>query len=211
MNLPNIIISGHINSGKTTTALYLVEKYGYIKYSLGDGVKSFIVDLYSILNILDPNISKINLEDLYSRDKKEQYRKHMQILSTDLVRKYFGEDVWINYLKHKIELETKQNTNLKCSLEGCDCDKHCDLNKGCNLNEISKSKQPFIIDDIRFKNEYLSFSDAIRIKIIRNNEVSSLHISEHDVDDLNFDYIIENNGNLDDLYKKIDEIMLKQC
>jgi len=171
----NIILSGHINSGKSTVANYLSKKYGYTKYALGDGVKSFISDLYRFLHILDNNIPTISLNDLYSREEKEKYRKHLQLLSTDLIRNYFGEDVWVNYLKNKID------------------------------------KYPFVIDDIRFKNEYFTFKNftknVISIKIKGNNEKESTHISEHDVDDIKFDYEIENTNNLPELYSKIDEII----
>ena len=173
-NLPNIILIGHINSGKTTCANYLTNIYKYNKYSLGDGVKKFIVDLYKILHKLDNNISEINIEDLYKRDVKENYRQHMQLLSTDLIRNYFGDNVWIDYLKTSI------------------------------------SNYPFIIDDIRFKNEFETFKNienTISIRITRDDEIKSNHISEHDIDNIETDYTIVNNGSLTQLYSKLSTII----
>ena len=170
---PNIILLGHINSGKTTCADYLAKKYNYNKYSLGDSVKTFIVDLYKILNLLDSNINPININDLYNRDTKELYRKHMQLISTDLIRNYFGDDVWINYLIKNID------------------------------------KKPFVIDDVRFKNEYEIFNtfNVISIRIIRNNEIKNEHISETNLNDIKTDYTIINDNDLNKLYNKIDIIM----
>jgi adenylate kinase family enzyme len=167
----NIILLGHINSGKTTVANYIAQKYNYNHYALGDGVKVFIVDLFKILHKLDHNIDEIELKDLYDRSKKEKYRQCMQLISTDLVRKYFGEDIWINFLKNKV-------------------------------------KEPYVIDDIRFKEEYEFFKDnSISIKIKRPDELNMNHISEHDVDDIKTDYTIINDSDLESLYYKIDCIL----
>ena len=174
MNLPNIIIGGHINAGKTTIANYLVKKYNYHKFSLGDGVKHFVSDLYKILHIIDPNISEIKIEEMYDRNIKEQHRQKMQLISTELVRKYFGNDVWVKYLDDKI-------------------------------------KFPFVIDDVRFMNEYSHFkniNNTIYIRIIRDEEILSNHISEHQLDNIKPDYIIKNiNNNIDKLYDTIDSII----
>jgi len=175
MNLPNIIIGGHINAGKTTIANYLVKKYGYNKFSLGDGVKHFVSDLYKILHTIDSNIPEIKIEEMYDRNIKEQHRQKMQLISTELVRKYFGNDVWVKYLNDKI-------------------------------------KFPFVIDDVRFMNEYLHFkniNNTIYIRIIRDEEISNNHISEHQLDNIKPDYIIKNiNNDIDKLYENIDSIIL---
>lgn len=168
--MKNILLIGHINSGKTTIAKYLEEHYGYKKFSLGDGVKKFVVHLYEILNELE-GIEKINLNDLYDREKKEHYRKHLQLLSTELMRKEFGKNIWIDYLKNNIS-------------------------------------SPYVIDDIRFKEEYETFKEnSIVIKVERDLEIKSDHISEHDLDDLKPDYVIYNNYDLGILYKAIDLII----
>ena len=173
MNLPNIIIGGHINAGKTTIANHLINKYKYNKYSLGDGVKHFVSDLYNILHTINPCISSIELEEMYNRNTKEQHRQKMQLIATDLIRKYFGDDVWVEYLTKNI-------------------------------------KFPFVIDDVRFINEYNYFKkmlDVIYIRVVRNDEILSNHISEHQLDNIKPDYEIINNDNIDDLYNKIDEII----
>ena len=170
----NIIILGHINSGKSETAKYIQEKYGYTIYSLGDGVKNFIVDMFAILHEINPEkYETIELNDLYNRDTKEDYRKHMQLIATDLCRRYFGSDVWINYLKQKLIYSSK-----------------------------------YIIDDIRFKSEYEAFKhSAVSIRLIRDCELSSNHISEHELDDIVANYNIINNGSINDLHLMIDKIM----
>ena len=174
INMKNIIILGHINSGKTTIAKYISKKYNYNHYALGDGVKYFVHDLYNVLNILDPNIKPIPLVSLYSKDKNN-YRSHLQLLSTELVKKDFGQDIWIKYLDNKIDIS-----------------------------------RPYIIDDVRFKNEYEHYHpNAISIKVYRNDEIYSSHCSEHELDDVIADYTINNNHSVLMLYEQIDKIMNK--
>jgi len=168
----NIIILGHIGSGKTTMANYISKKYGYNHYALGDGVKYFIHDLYEVLHILDSNIEPIPLINLYSKDKNK-YRSHLQLLSTELVKKDFGQDIWIKYLDNKLDIT-----------------------------------KPYVIDDVRFKNEYDHYhSNAVSIRIFRDDEIYSSHCSEHELDDIVPDYKINNNNSILMLYKQIDEIM----
>lgn len=172
MSLPNIILLGHINSGKTTIANYLRNRYHYNTYALGTGVKQFVVDLYQTLHDIDSNIQPIRYADLNDRRVKEQYRPHMQKISTEVVRKYFGGDVWVRYLDTQID-----------------------------------HTHPYIIDDIRFKNEFNYYSPkCMSIRVRRDDETANQHISEHDVDDVRVDCEISNNGTLDDLYNKIDAL-----
>ena len=173
MNLPNIIIGGHINAGKSTIARYLEKKYKYHKYSLGDGVKNFVVDLYKILHTLHPEINEIELYELYNRETKENHRQKMQLLSTELIRNYFGDDIWIKYL-------------------------------------INNIKFPFVIDDLRFKNEYQHFKNMINVvyvRVVRSEELLSNHISEQDLKDIKPDYIIINDGNINELYANIEKMI----
>jgi dephospho-CoA kinase len=78
----------------------------------------------------------------------------------------------------------------------------------------------FIIDDCRFKREvyYIKSvfpNDVITIRIESNNSRSDLnneqlqHKSEIDLDDFKFDFIIKNDGNLEELDNKVD-IFIKQ-
>lgn len=75
-----------------------------------------------------------------------------------------------------------------------------------------------IISDARFKNEIdfirQTFKDVISIHIVRNGYESELnsdeenYITEVDLDDYdNFDYIINNDGSIEDLEIKISELM----
>jgi dephospho-CoA kinase len=82
---------------------------------------------------------------------------------------------------------------------------------------ISKGKKKIVIDDIRFLNEaeLVDLYNGVIIKINRNNnstfdnENLKNHESELFIDQIPADFIINNTGTVDDLCKKIDNIILK--
>ena len=108
----------------------------------------------------------------------------MQAFGTDILRKYFGDDIF------NIALEKR----------------------------VDNSKS-FIIDDIRFKNEYdywVNYSKKysyklITLRVIRKQnslkENEKVHISEQLLG-VGFMELINNDGSKDELYKQIDAILL---
>jgi len=100
-------------------------------------------------------------------------------------RKFFGADVWINHQKKYLK-------TLDCEVA--------------------------IIVDGRFKNEAKSFKDGILIRIERKLECripylggrNPLDISETDLDNFEFDYVLENNGTILELENQIMKILLKK-
>lgn len=120
--------------------------------------------------------------------EKEKDRKFLQFIGTEWARNK-NPNIWIELVLKSIK-EIPENENIFCS-------------------------------DIRFLNELemLKENKWICIKIDRNVEISQRlgtgdekHISERELETCGkWDYFIENNGSLDDLYKKIDEIIYTRC
>lgn len=73
-----------------------------------------------------------------------------------------------------------------------------------NRYEQNKNKN-LLITDVRFPNEYeeIKKRGGFVIRINRPNIIYKNHISECALDDYEFDYVIENDSTLEDLYKKI--------
>ena len=172
------LISGLAGSGKSTIANYIMQKFDIKKYSLGDVLKEALVEVGNLFN--DP----ITLSDLYDAKKKKQYRHHMQAFGTDILRKYFGDDIFNIALEKRVD-----------------------------------NQKSFIIDDIRFKNEYdywVNYAEKynyklITLRVIRQEnslkENEKVHISEQLLG-VGFMELINNDGSKDELYKQIDEILL---
>ena len=72
----------------------------------------------------------------------------------------------------------------------------------------------WIITDVRFPNELQSIKDkgGITIRVNRNNSLfkSVVHESEIALDNATFDYVIDNNGTIDELIVKVKEILIKE-
>ena len=135
--------------------------------------------MFEILNSTGFTHENIKLEDLNNRDKKERYRTLMQQISTDCIKKVISENVWIDIVKQKI---------------------------------INSKHENIVIDDIRFKNELFELSNlnknVLIIKLTRDCEIKSEHISEHDLDDTIVPNIINNNGTKEELFKLVDSLIL---
>lgn len=76
------------------------------------------------------------------------------------------------------------------------------------LNKLNPN-QRYIIDDMRFPNEYKALKDKgfVLIKLVGYGELTQKHASEGSLDDFTFDYVIQNNGTLENLLDKIDLIL----
>ena len=98
---------------------------------------------------------------------------------TSLIKKVISENVWIDIVKQKI---------------------------------INSKHENIVIDDIRFKNELFELSNlnknVLIIKLTRDCEIKSEHISEHDLDDTIVPNIINNNGTKEELFKLVDSLIL---
>ena len=110
----------------------------------------------------------------------KHYRKIMQMFGTDIVRNLVDEEFWLNRLLEQI-------------------------------------KHPLIVvSDARFINEVegLKKQGFTIIRVVsdksRREQIGTNHRSETELDDYNlWDYVIENNDSLEDLYKQVD-IFMKQ-
>ena len=71
----------------------------------------------------------------------------------------------------------------------------------------------FIITDMRFLNEMeaVKKKDGITIRVNRNlEEFKDQHESETELDNAEFDYVIDNDGTIEELIEKIKEILIKE-
>ena len=80
-----------------------------------------------------------------------------------------------------------------------------------NLWYHNNKDKNIVICDVRFLNEAKMIKDngGILIKIKRgNNETKDLYISEIEINQIQYDYLIDNDESIEELYKKIEEIEL---
>lgn len=114
--------------------------------------------------------------------KDEKGRRLLQLLGTECGRECIGEDIWISHWLYEI---------------------HKRENNGYHI----------IADDVRFENELNVIRvhpNGILIKIKRlTNQQDSEHASERDLPDSLFDYVIINDGSIEQLEEKVWSILQK--
>ena len=80
--------------------------------------------------------------------------------------------------------------------------------KAC-LNNLEKDDD-YLITDVRFKSEAKGIKDleGIIVRVNREGAGAGNHISEIDLDDYSFDYVINNDGSMEDLLLKVKEFCI---
>ncbi len=146
----------------------------------------------------------------------------MQLLGTEAGRNILHPNLWINILfsKYKpkcskFDSKLEQSGNYKCSIcENCDCLPNWIITDNRFLNEIQAVKKHKGITirierDLKLRHGYdtleeLKSKDPELYKVVT-------HSGETELDDYQeFDYIIYNNGSLEELIEKVREILIKE-
>jgi hypothetical protein len=180
-------IKGRKFSGKSTTAKYLISKYGYQEYAFGDPMKEAMVHIFDF-----------SREQLWgTQEQKETVdprwglspRRAMEIVGTDLfqfdIQNHlkegefpFGRKIWVQRFKLWYEKQIKLTPDMK-----------------------------LLLSDIRFRHE----SDAVKelggeIWEIRrpDNPYQGNHLSETEQDSIVADSVILNSSNLINLETMVD-------
>lgn len=168
---------GKKGSGKTTASNFLVNELNFINKTFAEPLKKACQDLFLLED-----------DQIYGNKKEEidkrwgcSPRKILQFIGTDLLRNNIN----------KIMPNIGDNIFI-------------DIFKV--WYEENKEKN-IVISDVRFKNEidFIHNNGGIIIKLDRNNDNNDKHESEY-INNLEYDYIINNNFLLENLNKNIIDI-----
>ena len=178
-------LSGKIGSGKSTVAEIFKENGFYL-----DSFANSVKDVSSSIFGFDRNkLEGITKEDRQWREKAD--KKYSTLLGKNFSPRdsliLIGTTLGRNQIHHDIWVETV-------------------------FNRYSLSEnQNLLITDVRFPNEYESIKKrgGILIRIERENTYKINHESETALDSYSFNYVIENNGTLEELIEKVNNILGK--
>lgn len=223
-------ISGKKESGKSTSAKR-AEKWGYQAMSFAQPIKQLCMNYFD----LTPEDVYGSRKEITHPKWGTTPRKIMQFVGTDLFREKLGEliggdlagDFWINRFKKDYEKVCEP----KCVLSRT----HTQVGTGLvsvgysnkqqkNLPRDKSWDKCVVVDDVRFPNEVQTIRDLggklIKIKrpTVADDQFGLCpnadrpcpldnHVSEQELDDCLFDHIIINDGTLEELEKKIDDLL----
>jgi len=201
---PIIGISGYAGSGKDTVADLLEKFYGIKKMGFADPLREMAMAIDPIVHLgvvwgdttgeYPPELPdgfgvrtvrySDALEEHGYNEAKFKYpeiRRFLQHLGTDAVRNVLGDSTWTD-----LAIDRALATLMRPEWSGVS------------------------FADVRFRNEAAVVQDQGGV-VIRVNRPdvgpASDHISEHDLDGYLYDYIIENDGTLEDLRSRVDVFM----
>jgi dephospho-CoA kinase len=197
-------IAGKRRSGKDTISDYLIKEYDFIKYGFADPIKDIGKIIFGFTE-----------EQLYG-NKKDIIDLRWGIKPRDFFQKFgtdYGQNIFPEHFPEIFKGGNKRGLWVQ-------------IFKNWYLNKIVED--PFIkviINDVRFLHEYdvikslggyiinverngVERNSVERNSVERNSvERNDSHISENELDNINFDGSIQNNDSIEDLYRKIKEII----
>lgn len=191
------------------------------------------------LKIIGSMLSGVPVEYFEDQDFKKldmnpewgmTYREFLQKLGTEAMRDGLHTNVWVNALFADYKVDIKEITNKSYTKKE---DKWVHqwggkeiLSDNQNFSFKKYNYPNWIITDMRFPNEIaaVELREGITIRVVRpetkdyfqlkNRDGSithaTLHPSETALDDAKFDYVIENDGTLEELVEKVRAILIRE-
>jgi hypothetical protein len=179
------IYSPAMGSGKSVVAQHLATWHGYELMRFAGPLKAMIRSM-----LREAGIGPYLVDRMIDADLKEAQipgfaegvtpRKLMQTLGTEWGRNLIQSDLWTSITMKRAQLIVEKGGRV-------------------------------VIDDLRFGNEYgavFNCPGAKLLKLVRpGKEITRGHVSEGALEHCGFDWTIVNDGTLDDLRAKIDEVV----
>lgn len=198
-----LTFSGFRGSGKDRAVNYLGINYLYQRLAFADILKEHVSKMYNIpMNLL--------LDSKY----KETPLLNLPVNTTDSFVKTIHEllkDEFVTY-ENRLFWTPRALLILEGSIKRS-VDSNYWINKVIDkIKNTDSNLQLFAVSDLRYKNEYFKlkkeFGDnMVSIRINRYDNVNTNDPSENDLNDHEFDYVIDNKGTIEEFYKKLDDLM----
>lgn len=176
-------ITGRMGVGKDTVGDYLVRKYGFIKMTFAETLKSICALIFGFtLEQLHGHLKEV-IDPRYGITP----RRAMQFIGTDLFRQRMkelvpeiGERIWVEILLRKVREAQERNHQVN-----------------------------IVITDCRFADEAEAIQKTLGGKVWRilrpNPTVISSHSSE--LGDFEVDALIQNTSSFEELYEKVTDVV----
>ena len=205
-----IAICGFIGSGKDTIADYLVNFHGYKRESFANSLKDAVSVVFGWDRDMLEGRTKQSRE--WRETKDEWWSKRLgrtitpryvlQYWGTEVVRRGFHDDMWVASLEHRL-LSSKDDIVIT------DCRFPNEIkalkNIGATVLRVKRGPEP---DWYNHAKNYNKGMKRIGWALGRDElEKANVHASEYSWVGSKFDYVIENDTTLDDLYASVEDIL----
>jgi len=183
-----IALHGYAQSGKDTVAEFLAE-YGYERFAFADRLRDCVYALNPLVEFHDdPAIrlqAVVNVHGWdYAKVNCPEIRRLLQVFGTEVGRELIRDSIWVDLVFEQMEQRLIENPEAK-----------------------------FVITDMRFPNEQAAIRASqflpIQLWKVKRPGVGPVnaHVSDAGLADVGFEYIIENDGTLNDLQVEVKEIL----
>jgi hypothetical protein len=198
-----LALAGKISSGKDTVANIIkkidaesdwqIKKFAYKLKQIASIISGIPIHLFEDQSFKETYMSDV--WDLYVKEDKTLFsengaynsQRHVKMKVRDFLQKIGTEA-----MRDKLHYNTWVNALM------------VDYKKTKNSEEEYVMPN-WIITDVRFPNEYdtIKNQNGIIIRVNRDSTITNNHVSETALDNHEFDYVINNNGSISDLYNNV--------
>lgn len=205
-----VSVTGLIGTGKDTIADFLCQHHNFKRFSFAASLKDSISSIFGWdRNLLEGS----TLESRIWREQKDAWwserlgmnitpRWVLQYWGTEVCRNGFHQDIWVASLENKLR-------NIENDVIITDCRFSNEINTIKSLNGITirveRGHKPVWYDDAI---SYNQGPKHIGWALARQSlEKHNVHPSEYSSVGLEYDHVIENNGTIKELNRKVKSIL----
>lgn len=205
-----IAICGFIGSGKDTIADYLVNFHGYKRESFANSLKDAVSVVFGWDRELLEGRTKASREWREQRDEWWSARLGRDITpryilqnwGTEVIRRGFHDDMWVASLENRLR-------NTKDDIVITDCRFPNEIkalkNIGAKVVRVKRGPEPAWYNAARDYNKGMrSVGWALGRDELERHKV---HASEYSWVGSKFDAVLENDGTVDELFQKIEQLL----
>jgi hypothetical protein len=177
------LITGYKRSGKDTVADYIAGQYKAEKKSLAEPLKETLRTLFNWSRAHTDG----HLKEIVDPVWKISPRQAMQVFGTEIMQESWGWNL--------PEFEKAIGRSFWCM----------------KLLDTTKAGTDYVISDVRFPHEVEFFKkhikDVMVIRVTRASATGDGHSSETSIDYILPDYVLDNSGSIEDIYRGVDLII----
>jgi deoxynucleotide monophosphate kinase-like protein len=228
-----IAISGWKGSGKDTAANYLIEKKNYLRVAFADPLKDMVATTYNIprSSLDDPKVKEVALEqypvlpsDPYALNVCKFMFKEFRTLGGHPPMEYHidASGAFLGVLGRHVEQlywTPRSLAILEGSIKRTVTSQYWVQAAIAKVDRIKSADVPgdvcygFVISDLRYVSEVTQLrqafgKDLVTVRINRFDDLQSTDPSERNLDNYQFDVVIDNKGTIEDLNQQLETLCL---